>query len=87
MYKSKDERTAAIINLIVILIVGLFIAPWLSFWCAYFAGWIAKLVIGKYLVEAFSVLGITIPLDKIPLIAGFVGWICGFRINYKTERN
>lgn len=60
------------------IVVALFIAPWISFWLAYFGGWIAKLVIGTKLVEGFSLFGFMMPLAKIPLLAGTLGWIGSF---------
>ena len=72
------ENFLKVTGIIGTIILIIFIAPWLSFWLAYFGGWIAKITIGKYLVEGFSLFGIAIPLDKIPLVAGFLGWIGGF---------
>ena len=68
----------AILGVIALLVVSLFVVPWLYFWLAYFSGWIAKLVIGKYLVEGFGLFGLAIPLDKIPLAAGILGWVGSF---------
>ena len=74
--------TAGFVALIIILI---FIGPWISFWLAYFSGWIAKITVGKYLVSGFGLLGLDIPLEKIPLLAGVLGFIGSFfkSTNYK----
>lgn len=56
----------------------IFISSWINFWLAYFSGWIAKITIGKYLVSGLQLLGITIPINSIPLLAGALGWISGF---------
>ena len=66
---------ASIMTGIGLPIFAIFIVPWLTFWLAYFGGWIAKIVIGDYLVKGFALLGLTVPIDKIPLIAGLMGWI------------
>lgn len=72
---------------IIMIILILFIMPWLSFWLCYFIGWISKLVIGKHLIEGFALIGLTIPIDKIPLLAGCIGWIASFFAHYKTKDN
>jgi len=68
----------AIIGIIAIIIVMVFIMPWVAFWCAYLGGWIAKVTIGKYIVAGFKLFGIAISIDKIPLVAGFLGWFGSF---------
>ena len=82
---------------IILIILGvialIFILPWIAFWLAYFGGWIAKILIGKQLVNGFALIGITLPIDKIPLLAGTLGWIGGFfkaintNTNYKYNNN
>lgn len=77
----------SIIGLITLIIVIIFIAPWLSFWLAYFGGWIAKITIGKYLVSGFSLIGLNLSIDSIPLLAGTLGWIGGFFKAISTSKN
>lgn len=72
------EIIAIILGAIALIVLIIFIGPWICFWLAYFGGWIAKITIGKYIVAGFKLFGITIPLDKIPLAAGVLGWIGGF---------
>ena len=77
-----------VICTIVLIAITIFIGPWLLFWLAYFGGWIAKIIIGKWLVAGFALLNIDLPLDKIPLLAGTLGWIGGFflrTINYNKK--
>ena len=73
----KDE-VLKIIGAICLIILLIFVAPFLTFWLCYFTGWIAKIIIGNYLVAGFSILKIDLPLDKIPLLAGTLGWIGSF---------
>ena len=68
----------ATIFMIVGVLAFLLLLPFLSFWLCYFGGWIAKILIGKHLVAGLACLGITIPLDQIPLLAATLGWIGGF---------
>ena len=86
--KSKKyfDSSSDLIILIITAIVIIFIWPWLSFWVAYFLGWITKITIGKYIVEGFALLNIDLPLNKIPLLAGVLGWIGGFFIGTKGNR-
>ena len=73
----KDE-VLKVIGAIFLIILLIFVAPWITFWLCYFAGWIAKILIGNYLVGGFSIFKIDLPLDKIPLLAGTLGWIGSF---------
>ena len=86
--KSKKyfDSSSDLIILIATAIVIIFIWPWLSFWVAYFLGWITKITIGKYIVEGFALLNIDLPLNKVPLLAGVLGWIGGFFTGTKTNR-
>ena len=86
--KSKkyfDSSSSDLIILIATAIVIIFIWPWLSFWVAYFLGWITKITIGKYIIEGFALLNIDLPLDKVPLLAGVLGWIGGFFTGTKNN--
>ena len=78
---------SAIISIIVIIIIMVFIAPLITFWCAYLGGWIAKVTIGKYIVAGFKMFGITMPIDKIPLVAGFIGWLGSFFTTINSSSN
>lgn len=78
------KKGFTLLGAIMLIAILIFIVPWASFWLAYFGGWISKIVIGDYLVKGFGLLGLTIPLDKIPLLAGVLGWIGGFFISTNT---
>ena len=71
---KKNEGITIIITILIWIIFG----PLLIFWLSYFAGWIAKLWIGKYIVEFFTLFNINLSIDKIPLFAGVLGWIASF---------
>ena len=74
---TKNEKTTIIVTVIIWIIFG----PLFVFWLGYFAGWIAKLWIGEYIVEFFALFNINLPIDKIPLFAGVLSWItsCFFK--------
>ena len=72
------EDFLKILGVVTAVVLFIFIAPWLFFWIAYFGGWIAKITIGEYLVAGLGYLGLTVPLDKIPLLAATLGWFGGF---------
>jgi len=59
----------------------------IGFGVCYLMGIIAKITIGKFLVDGFALLNITIPLDKIPLLAGTFGWIGSFFTSTINSKN
>jgi hypothetical protein len=77
-FRNKTASGWAALDLIFLALLVVLISPWIHFWLAYFCGWIAKLLIGKYIVEGFALFGIMLPLDKIPLLAGALGWVGSF---------
>ena len=77
------DDIAKVIGVITATVILIFAGPWIMFWLAYFGGWVAKILIGKHLVAGFALLGLNIPIDKLPLIAGCLGWIGGF-LNLQT---
>ena len=81
----KEEKTKHIGTTIFLFVLIIFAAPFLQFWIAYFVGWISKLVIGKYLMAGFAILNIDLPLDKIPLVSGCLGWIASFFMHFKQN--
>lgn len=79
------NKTSSTITLVITILLLIFIVPFLSFWLCYFVGWISKIFIGKYLVEGFALVGIDLPLNKIPLLAGCLGWIASFFAHYNNS--
>lgn len=79
------NKTSSAITLIITILLLIFIVPFLSFWLCYFVGWISKIFIGKYLVEGFALIGINLPLNKIPLLAGCLGWIASFFAHHNNS--
>lgn len=82
----KDDLLK-VLGAIGLIILVLLCWPWIGFWICYFEGWLAKIMIGKYIVEWFALFGINLPLDKIPLFAGILGWIGGFFKAINTKKN
>ena len=76
----------SIIGIITLIVIMVFITPWLTFWLAYFGGWIAKIIIGDYIVNGLSLIGIIITKEQIPLLAGVLGWIGGFFKSLSTSK-
>ena len=63
---------------LITILITIALIPILIFWIGYFGGWITKILIGKFLVEAFGIFGINFSIDKLPLVTGFVAWICSY---------
>ena len=83
---DEVKEKASVGGIILLLIATIFFLPWITFWLCYFGGWVAKIVIGKYLVAGFAILGINLPIDNIPLIAGCLGWIGSFFKNSSVSK-
>lgn len=84
---NKEENNT-ILTIIAIIIIYLIIEPFLIFWVSYFVGWLSKIFIGKYIVAGFELLHISFPIDKIPLLAGLLGWIGSFfKSTINTNKN
>ena len=83
---DEIKEKASVGGIILLLIGTIFFLPWVTFWICYFGGWVAKIVIGKYLVAGFAILGIKLPIDNIPLIAGCLGWIGSFFKNSSVSK-
>lgn len=81
----KDRDNKVIITTVIAALIVIFVTPWLSFWCSYFVGWLSKIIIGKYLVAGFALVNIDMPLDKIPLFAGCLGWVASFFMQHKQN--
>ena len=77
----------SVVGFIALIIVLLIVSPWIAFWLAYLGGWFAKILIGEHLVKGFAMIGIAISTEKIPLIAGTLGWIGGYfkSVNYASK--
>lgn len=74
----EKKSIGGMIGIFLATILILIFYPFLNFWFAYFCGWIAKILIGKYIVAGFALINIDLPLDKIPLFAGVAAWVGGF---------
>lgn len=82
---SGKKFTFSTFLILILMLIGLlFVLPWISFWIAYFGGWIAAKVIGTKIIEGLAIFGIMIPVSKIPLLAGTLGWIGTFFKNIST---
>lgn len=70
----------AVLGVIGMIILLIFVLPIISFWLSYFGGWVASVVIGKQLCFALNTLFNSdwFTPDKLPWMAGALGWIGGF---------
>ena len=86
--KIKIDFDGAAFGSMILIFIGLmFIMPFINFALCYFAGWIAKVLIGKWLVAGFALLRLPIEINDIPLIAGVLGWISSFFKNSTVNKN
>ena len=73
------------LGVIVMAVVLIVFAPMLSFFICYFGGWLCKITFGQTLCHALNTLfnvSFFTP-EKIPLMAGALGWIG----NYFRDKN
>jgi len=76
MFIKKEKSFFA--TAIVVALIWLFVEPFIIFWICYFSGWIAKITIGQYIVEGLTYFKLSVPITKIPLFTGTLGWIAAF---------
>jgi len=74
-------------KVLIFFIIFFLIEPFLFFWFGYFVGWIAKITIGKVLIEGLSLVHISIALNQIPLLAGTLSWIGSFFYQFKINND
>ena len=74
-------------KVLIFFIIFFLIEPFLFFWLGYFVGWIAKITIGKVLIEGLNLVHISIALNQIPLLAGTLSWIGSFFYQFKMNKD
>lgn len=72
------------------LVIGfIFLAPLLNFIAGWLVGYFIKFMIGTSIVSGLAIVGINLPLEKIPLFFGTLAVIASFfhprSINTKKE--
>ena len=93
--KIKDIFSKPIFKIAITTILGIIlsilISPILSFWICYFGGWVASKIIGFKIVNGLAIFGILIPICKIPLLTGVLGFasafLKGLSLEIKTNYN
>lgn len=83
--KSSGDGCGTIIAGLLIIAIALVISPLITFWLGYFSGWLAKIIIGAKLCEAFTYVGLTVTPNMLPWIGGALAWIGGFFKNTSTS--
>lgn len=90
MFDSDDFVDAmGCLGVIVMAILLVIFAPMLSFFICYFGGWLCKITFGPTLCNALNTLfnvSFFTP-EKIPLMAGALGWIGGYFKNSSINTN
>lgn len=82
------EGAGALIAIIGIIALFIF-APMISFFLSYFGGWICKITFGDTLCSALNTLfnvSFFTP-DKLPMMAGALGWVGGYFKTTKIDFN
>lgn len=74
----------------IILVIGvIFLAPLLNFAAGLLVGYLIKFMIGTSIISGLAIVGINLPLEKIPLFFGTLAVIASFfhspAINKKKE--
>lgn len=66
-------------------------APMISFFISYFGGWLCKITFGNILCNGLNTLFnvVWFTPDKLPIMAGALGWIGGFfkSIDFSKNKN
>lgn len=86
MFDSDDFiEGMGCLGVIVMAVIFIIFTPLLSFVLCYFGGWLCKITFGPTLCHALNTLFNVsfFTLEKIPLIAGALGWIG----NYFRDKN
>lgn len=79
MNRKIDSVTVGTgLTALIVIVIVILVSPFISFGVCYIAGLIAKATIGNFLVDGFALFNLNIPLDKIPLAAGILGWVASF---------
>ena len=86
---NKDQSLSGLgcFGAIIIAIVLYFFMPMLSFFFTYIGGWVCKVTFGPTLCYALNTLfNVTyFEPNKLPLMAGALGWIGSFFKNIGTK--
>lgn len=77
MFETTKELTEFIAVVITAFIMAL-ISPFIIFWVSYIGGYFVKWFIGNILIQGLALFGITLPLEKIPLACGTLGFIASY---------
>ena len=86
MFKTTKETTQKIIIVLIAIFIAAIISPFIVFWVCYLGGFIVKWLIGNVLVQGFALFGLILPVEKIPLACGTLGFVASyFKTNSKCK--
>ena len=70
-----------LIVILVSVIIGLILMPVIIFFVGWFLGWLTSLLIGGLVVQGWSLFGLNVTPDQIPILFGSIGSIVTFIAN------
>lgn len=84
--KDNSDLILNCLGIVTLVVICLFFLPLLNFGIAYFGGWICKITFGPMLCRALNTLfnATFFSPDKLPLMAGALGWIGSYFKTYST---
>ena len=78
MFETTKELTEKFIVALITTFIIALISPFIIFWVSYIGGYFVKWLIGNILIQGLVLFGITLPLEKIPLACGTLGFIASY---------
>lgn len=75
---SKDTKFSEAVAFLITAIIISIISPFLVFWISYIIGYFVKWTIGNILIQGLMLFNINIPIEKIPLACGVLGFISSY---------
>ena len=76
------RTTATIIATIIFAIALLIFGPVITFFIGWFVGWLTSLIIGGLVTQGFSLFGLNITPDQLPLLFGAIGTLVSFIVAF-----
>jgi hypothetical protein len=78
MFETTKELIEKFIAALITAFIMVLISPFIIFWVSYIGGYFVKWLIGNILIQGLALFGIALPLEKIPLACGTIGFIASY---------